>query len=227
METSKINFSTVLAASMHDMKNSLCMLLQSMDLLNEKVQHDSQTKAEFAQIHYEIARVNSNLLQLLAIYKNTDDNFPLNIEEHFLDDLIDELLAKNEIYISHKNIQCECKIQSELSWFFDIDLVSNLLNDVLANALRYTRSKILISAKINNNMLELNLVDDGPGYPENMLNQVSHDMNETNLTNNRTGLGLYFANLIAKAHENNQIKGEIQLCNGGPLNGSVFTLRLP
>ena len=157
MKDTEIDFSTVLGASMHDMKNSLCMLLQSIDLINEKIDHDKQTRAELAQIHYEIARVNSNLLQLLVLYKNNNKHLPLNIEEHYLDELIDELWAKNEMYINNKQIICTCEVEDDLSWFFDIDLVSNLLNDILVNALRYTHSKILITAKITNDFLEIKI----------------------------------------------------------------------
>ena len=170
MKETEIDFSTVLGASMHDMKNSLCMLLQSIDLINEKIDHDNQTRTELAQIHYEIARVNSNLLQLLALYKNNNKNLPLNVEEHYIDELVDELWAKNEMYIDNRQITCTCEVEDELAWFFDLDLVSNLLNDILVNALRYTKSKILITAKIVEEVLEINIYDDGNGYPDVMLN---------------------------------------------------------
>ncbi|MBU2967904.1 HAMP domain-containing histidine kinase [Pseudoalteromonas sp. C2R02] len=227
MKETEIDFSTVLGASMHDMKNSLCMLLQSIDLINEKIDHDNQTRAELAQIHYEIARVNSNLLQLLALYKNNNKNFPLNVEEHYIDELVDELWAKNEMYIDNKQITCTCDVEEELAWFFDLDLVSNLLNDILVNALRYTKSKILITAKIVDKVLEINIYDDGNGYPDLMLNSPTDKMSSTNLINNRTGLGLYFANLIANAHETNNLRGSIELNNGGLLGGSIFTLKIP
>jgi signal transduction histidine kinase len=227
MKETGIDFSTVLGASMHDMKNSLCMLLQSIDLINEKIDHDNQTRAELAQIHYEIARVNSNLLQLLALYKNDNKNLPLNVEEHYIDELIDELWAKNEMYISNKEINCICEIEDDLAWFFDLDLVSNLLNDILVNALRYTKSKILITAKIVDQVLEINIYDDGSGYPEAMLNSPTDKMSTTHLIHNRTGLGLYFAHSIANAHEANNLKGTIELNNGGLLGGSIFTLKIP
>ena len=227
MKETEIDFSTVLGASMHDMKNSLCMLLQSIDLINEKIDHDNQSRAELAQIHYEIARVNSNLLQLLALYKNNNKNFPLNVEEHYIDELVDELWAKNEMYIDNKQITCTCDVEEELAWFFDLDLVSNLLNDILVNALRYTKSKILITAKIVDKVLVINIYDDGNGYPDLMLNSPTDKMSSTNLINNRTGLGLYFANLIANAHETNNLRGSIELNNGGLLGGSIFTLKIP
>ena len=60
-----------------------------------------------------------------------------------------------------------------------------------------------------------------------MLNSPTDKMSSTNLINNRTGLGLYFANLIANAHETNNLRGSIELNNGGLLGGSIFTLKIP
>jgi hypothetical protein len=43
----------------------------------------------------------------------------------------------------------------------------------------------------------------------------------------RTGLGLFFAHLIANAHRNQQRRGFIELSNGGEFGGAVFRLTLP
>lgn len=227
MEDNKIDFSVVLGASMHDMKNSLCMLLQSMETISQSIEHTPQAQSEFAKIHYEVARVNSNLLQILALYREHNAQLPLNIEEHFLDDVIDELLAKNEMYITNKNISVECEIEQDLAWFFDADLISNLLNDILINALKYTSDQILICAKQVDDALVIEIHDNGDGYPESMLEKANNEMTSALLSQGRTGLGIYFANLIASAHINKDQKGYIQLANDGCFGGSRFTLILP
>ncbi|WP_372769448.1 sensor histidine kinase [Pseudoalteromonas sp.] len=227
MEDNKIDFSVVLGASMHDMKNSLCMLLQSIDTISQSIEHTPQAQSEFAKIHYEVARVNSNLLQILALYRERNAQLPLNIEEHFLDDVIDELLANNELYITHKNIDVKCEVEEDLAWYFDADLISNLLNDILINALKYTTDKILISAQKIANRLVIEIQDNGVGYPESMLEKANNKMTSALLSQGRTGLGIYFANLIASAHINKEQKGSIQLANNSHLGGSRFTLILP
>lgn len=227
MSHSPLDFSTVLAASMHDMKNSLCLLLQSIDTISTELEHTSKTRAEFAQFHYEIARLNSNLLQLLALYRNSQATLPLNIEEHYLDELFEELITKNELYIQNKVLHCSIEVDDELCWFFDHDLISNLLNDILVNAMRYSKSAIRLSASIKDNMLQIQIMDDGDGYPDEMLEKATDEMSPATLAKSRTGLGLYFASLIANAHTNNNRHGQVTLTNGGQLNGSVFTLTLP
>lgn len=217
----------ILAASMHDMKNSLCMLLQSIETISDSVNQTEQAKAEFAKVHYEIARVNSNLLQLLAMYRENNESLPLNIEYIYVDELLDELLSKNELYIRNKKIHVSVEVETDLAWYLDNDLIINLLNDILINALKYTTSAIKIQAQEINQKLVITIMDDGPGYPEQMIEKSLTQMSEAILTQGRTGLGLYFANLIAKAHHNKGDDGHISLQNGGKLTGSVFTLTLP
>lgn len=225
--SNKIDFSIVLGASMHDMKNSLCMLLQSLETINETVEQTSKAKSEFAKVHYEIARVNSNLLQLLALYREHHQQLPLHIEEHFLDEIFEELISKNALYIENNHIEVALEVDEDLSWYFDSDLVLNLLNDILINALKYTKDKILITAEERNSALVIEIHDNGMGYPENMLNKANEEMDLALLNQGKTGLGLYFAHLIASAHTSNTAQGEIKLNNDGRLGGSQFTLTLP
>ena len=228
MNNRSIDFSTVLAASVHDMKNSLCLLIQSIETLSLKFSEEQREEAqELAQIQYEASRLNSNLLQMLALYRARQDALPISIEEWYLDDLIDDLLAKNDMYIKNKQLEINIDIEHDLAWYFDNDLVSNLLNDIFVNAMRYCKKQIHICAKETNDGLEIAINDDGQGYPQDMLVSSNTVPKEIDLTTSRTGLGIYFAELIASSHQQDGKVGHISLENGGSLNGSVFRLVLP
>jgi len=223
-----IDFTSVLASSVHDMKNGLCLLIQAIENLSVRLKEKEIEEAdELAQIHYEASRLNSNLLQMLALYRVEKNVFPLNIDEYYLDEIFEELLAKNHLYIQTTHINVELDIQQDLAWYLDYDLVVNLLNDIFVNALRYSNNNICLTARNNGNKLEIEIADDGKGYPENMLDAQLMNPSEIDLTLSRTGLGLYFAKLIAATHEQNGEVGNIKLQNGGKLGGSVFTLTLP
>ena len=228
MERPVIDFSTVLASSAHDMKNGLCLLIQLIDQLSSKMRLNNMDEAEeLAQIHYEASRLNTNLLQMLAMYRAEKNVLPLNIDDYYLDETLDDLVANNSLYIENKKLSINFDVEDELSWYFDQDLVSNLLNDIFVNAMRYCKSSILISAKTVNDQLHVSIADDGNGYPEHMLQSSITTPQDIELNISRTGLGLYFAQLIAATHEQDGTCGYIKLENGGPLNGSVFTLVLP
>jgi K+-sensing histidine kinase KdpD len=223
-----IDFSTVLGSAVHDMKNSLCLLMQSIENLGKSLQEtDPLSREHLASAHYEAARLNTGLVQLLSLYRAGLDNLPLNIDEHHIEDVTDDLMATNESYLNHKNMILEVCQSADVVWYLDADLIGILLNDVLINALRYSHKKILLSVYIENKNLVFKVEDDGPGYPQSMLDAHNINMQDCDISQGRTGLGLFFARLIAHAHTKGETKGTISLENGGSLGGSVFILTLP
>lgn len=60
-----------------------------------------------------------------------------------------------------------------------------------------------------------------------MLEKSHEDLADFQLSQGRTGLGLFFARLIASAHSQGKQQGEISLSNGGSLGGSVFRVKIP
>ena len=63
----KLDFSTILATSAHDMKNSLFMLLQSIENLDSANNLTEQQHKGFADLHFQTSRINGTLMQLLEI----------------------------------------------------------------------------------------------------------------------------------------------------------------
>jgi len=228
MEHPEIDFATVLASAVHDMKNSLCMLIQSIDLLQQQLAPTDETASqELGRIHYEASRLNINLLQLLSLYRIEKDQLPIHMDEYLLDELCEEIVLRNQLYSEQRHISVSSECASDLCWFFDNDLISNLVNDMFVNALRYSKSKLLLRAYAKDKQLCIELHDDGDGYPIEMLETNSEALGALSLSAGRTGLGLFFAHLIANAHRNQQSRGYIELANGGEFGGAVFRLVLP
>lgn len=222
------DFSTVLACAVHDMKNSLCLLLQSIETLgNEIGDSDHSVSDQLASIHYEASRLNTSLMHILSLYRADREQLPINIDQHYLEDIIDEVVATNQRYLDNKAISLNVNQQQELFWYFDNELICLLLNDILINAIRYSKERVQLSTYLQDGYLCIRLEDDGDGYPQNMLNTQHEQMQDFDISTGRTGLGLYFARMIATAHERNGKHGEILMENGGIYGGSVFTLKLP
>ncbi|MDP2715430.1 sensor histidine kinase KdpD [Rheinheimera sp.] len=223
-----IDFASVLASTVHDMKNSLCMLIQSTELIQqESAQLSGNARDELARLNYEANRLNSNLLQLLSLYRLERNQLPVQIDQHYMADIAEELVLKNQFYTEQRKLQLQTELPDNLHWFFDYDLVMNLLNDAVANALRYCDRRILLTVSQQQQLLVLEVHDDGQGFPEFMLNSDAIDMNTPDLANNHTGLGIFFAKLIARAHNNKGVRGTVELRNGGRYGGGVFRLTLP
>jgi signal transduction histidine kinase len=70
ISNNELDFSFVLASSVHDMKNSLGMLLGSLEeIIDESTTDSDAQKHRFSILQYEATRINTELVQLLSIYR--------------------------------------------------------------------------------------------------------------------------------------------------------------
>jgi len=231
-EPEDLDFSAVLAASVHDMKNSLSLLIQSIETLSLHVPlENTLAHDQISSTHYEALRLNTNLVQLLSLYRSGMSDIPLTVDECNVEDILFDIIASNRYYCDQRNISLSVECEDNLNWFFDPELIYLLLNDAVVNALRYGLSKVVLSASVqqinDDQVLQISVSDDGDGYPASMLTSKNDSVKKPNLKEGRTGLGLFFAGMIASAHDNNGRRGEISLENGGTLGGSVFKVILP
>ncbi|NQD38203.1 HAMP domain-containing histidine kinase [Permianibacter sp. IMCC34836] len=221
-------FPTVLASSVHDIKNSLGMLLQSLEAVVERVPVEQRPGFhELAVLQYEAARVNNSLVQLLALYKLDNQQLPLNIGHHMVADFLQEQGLRNQNLLNLKQIQLDIEVDDDLAWYFDYDLIASVIDNIITNSIRYTHSKLLLRADIEDDQLVIVIADDGPGYPRAMLETPDRYLLGINRSTGSTGLGLFFAGEIARLHRRADVHGRVQLRNGQCLEGGEFRLYLP
>jgi len=221
-------FSLILASSVHDMKNSLSMLLSSL----EEVIHDAQARDEhqakqFATLQYEASRINGELVQLLSVYRMQKDRLPVAIDEYYVAEFLEDQLARNETLFATRNIECCVECDPDLVWYFDNDMIASVINDALVNSSRYSKDKVMLSACVVDDSLHLHVSDNGPGYPKAMLGEQSVEYKPTVYDRERTNLGLYFATRVAALHTRGDSVGRLFLANEGRLGGGEFILWLP
>jgi signal transduction histidine kinase len=223
-----IDFASVMAVAVHDMKNSLSLLMQTIEDLSKSLPPEQdESRQQIVDLHYEANRMNTTLVQILSLYRAELDSLPLNIDECFMEDLAYELIESNKTYTKQKNITCIVDVDSELSWFTDKDLLFLLMNDVLVNAIRYGASEIKISTLVEDGYLCISVEDNGSGYPQRMLDMSDAAMASLCVSEGRTGLGLFFARMIAQTHKNKNRQGSIKLSNNSVTGGSIFKVLLP
>ncbi|WP_354624467.1 HAMP domain-containing sensor histidine kinase [Psychromonas sp. MME2] len=226
-DENSLDFNTILATSAHDMKNSLFMLLQSIEELDLADNFTPKQHQSFADLHYQTSRINGSLMQLLALYRDQTGQLPINIEENSVSDMLQEVLDRNRLYINSSHIKVILDVDTDLTAYFDQDLITYIITDVFVNALRHTDKKIILRAFTDEQYVTIQVEDDGNGYPDHML-AVNQDQElPFNAARGRSGLGLLFAKKIAAAHKTKLLQGHILLENKEESGGSVFTLRLP
>lgn len=229
MNPSKIDFSTLLASSIHDMKNSVSLLLLSLhDLVAGSPPENELQKKQFASLEYEATRINTDLIQLLTLYRMGEQSISADIDETSIRDLLLDQLARNESLLMGKNISVDLECEADLIWYLDAELIGSVINNLLVNSSRYARNKVKISATVIDGKLCIRVSDDGAGFPESMLTGQSTDTNDsTSRLIGSTKLGLMFAQKILALHSSKGKEGYLVLANRGINGGARIELYLP
>ncbi|MDK2123923.1 sensor histidine kinase [Parachitinimonas caeni] len=222
------NLETFLFSAVHDMKNSITVLAAAMEqLLPPPGVPGGEAYRDVGQMFYEVKRMNGNLTHLLTLYKLGMSSYPFDPQDHLLTDFIDEVLAHQDAVLRSAAVAIEVEVDDDLVWTFDEYLISSVVAHALNNASKYTRSKIRLLVREHARRLELRIEDDGAGYPASMLETPPGSLSLNSQHNSGTGLGLYFASVVAGLHRHGAESGRVALENGGSLGGGVFILVLP
>lgn len=224
----KLDISTFLLSSIHDMKNSLGMMASYLeDALSEPGPADAPARKKTAQALYETQRVSDHLIQLLALYKIDQTFYPFDPQDQSLADLAREALARAQPLADSKNITLDCDCPEDLYGWLDYELIFGVVVQALHNALHYSKSQVMLSCAAHASGVVIRVEDDGPGYPDFLLEQGNGSRRGISFESGSTGLGLYFADVVARLHRAGQQTGRIQLENGGRMGGGCFIMELP
>lgn len=225
-----MDFSDMLASSIHDIKNSLSLIATTLTEVigNEENSFADSRKANLLQ--HEVQRVNHNLVQLLSLYKLGEGGLSVDIDEHNIEDLFAESIATNQAVCHALGVELSHECDPLLSGFFDIEMVRSVIDSTIGNARRYAKERIYLSAREDSGYIVIRIEDDGRGFPPELLHRS--DTNDQALTTNprasgRTRLGLLFAEKISDLHRSGERRGHIEVKNGCGLPGGCFELWLP
>ena len=222
-----MKFSDVLASTIHDIKNSMGMIINTLEELTSDPDNGLAENPEATALQLEARRVNNGFIKLLTLYKLDEKKLSLNVAEQNLEEFLDDILAEHRNLAQIHGIQIDCECAPELMGYFDEDLVRGVVNNALDNAQRYTKDRLLLKAEPEADWLVIRVEDNGQGFPAAMLDmQTSQEPSEGFKVGN-TQLGLYFSTQIARLHQNRERSGFIRLENARELGGGCFSIWLP
>lgn len=225
--------SLFLASTAHDMKNSVSVLAGTLEKLLAGASPETEAAyPQMAHMLYQTKRLNDNLIQLLALYKQVGKpDYPFDVQPLAIGDFVQQVVASVRILLDSRGITLETEFDPDLVWHFDEDLVIGVIGHAINNAVHYTLDKIRFTIRVVDECLEIRVEDNGGGYPQAMLDAgvsaMSGIQSGVNFLTNSTGLGLYFSSEVAKMHKHRQRTGGIRLENGGAYGGGCFVMRLP
>lgn len=218
--------SQLLAASIHEIKNRFGLVFSQLDQLLADLPLD-QTRSHTADlIKSEAEFIGNELVRVLAGYKSLESDAIVNQQQQFLEDFLEEKVARhaNTAKANHLNLDYDC--DEDLDGFFDAAIISIVLDTAIYNAVKEGAKTILLSATQPDGFLNLQIHDDGPGFPQHLI-ESEIQLGDIKQDGQSTGLGLFFAQNLVSQHTQGERIGKIALGKSDRLKGACVTLYLP
>lgn len=225
----QIDFSTLMASSVHDMKNLVAAVSHAYESLRARMPPELQQSAEVRLIEREAIRLDAMLVQLLGMYKFEHGQLRVQADYCRVDELFEDLQNRHAALLEYGQTALQVELEdAELEGFFDRNLIATVLDNALSNALNHCRETIGLYAGMEDGRLILSICDDGPGYPASMLGPVrQRKASGIDRQRGSTGLGLYFAASIVAMHDQPNREATLELCNSKHLGGACMRIGLP
>lgn len=200
-----INF---VALAVHELRTPLTMLRGYIEALEEDLR-DTVTPELQGFLHKtqaSAAQLATFVNNILNVAQLEDDKMSLTIQEEDWGKALENTIEDLKIRALVRGITLKTEIAKDLP-LAGIDNISmyGVVSNLVDNAIKYsgTSKEVLIKARLNNGVIETTVKDYGVGIPGNTVEHIFDKYYRDH--HNRaqvggTGLGLYLANNIIKAH---------------------------
>ena len=214
----------------HEFKTPLATISLAVDALkNEKVKNNIEKTNYFTGIiKEENKRMNKQVETILQAALLDKQEVKLNLKKLSAHNLIVSALNNINLQVEEKQGKLEVNMEAEKDMIMADEVhFTNLVNNLLDNAVKYSKENLQIKLSTQNsgNQLRIKIEDNGIGMNKETLNRIfekfyrAHTGNVHNVKG--FGLGLSYVKTMVLAHHGN-IKAESILGKG-----STFIISLP
>ena len=222
----------LLAASIHEIKNRFGLMFNELDGVLSALALPKEQQKNVQLIKSESQFIGNELVRILASYKSLDDDFAVNVNQHFAIEFLEEVIARHSYTVAAHNLHFSLDCDEDVGGFFDNSILFIILDTCIYNSIKAGAKTIKLSATEDEKYLYLVIDDNGPGFPEELL-EGDFSQGSISVESQSTGLGLFFANKLIQSHQEGDLTGSIQLSNnteeggGNKISGAKVTLAIP
>jgi len=214
----------------HEIRTPLTLIVCSVERLITNLKLNKEQEKEAKSIEKNVNQILNLTNELLEIQKIEIGDYRINVSKNdivgFLRnkvDAFDSLAAKQNIQLAFTSFHPEFTI------WFDIYALEKVFNNLISNAIKYTKTggkiEILINPNKNFEFIEISVIDNGIGIEKENLSKIFEryyhiDSNKDSYEKG-FGIGLSLAKSLIDLH-----KGTISVTSK-PSIGSTFIISLP
>ncbi|MCU9809452.1 HAMP domain-containing histidine kinase [Paraclostridium sp. AKS46] len=174
---------------------------------------------------YRLLKLVNNLIDSNKI---TSGYFEYNPQNYDIVYFVESICQSIVDFAKQKNIEVifDTDVEEKII-SFDLDKMERIILNILSNSIKFTKEqgKIEIYIRESNDMLEIEISDDGIGIPQNKLNSIFERFkqveNNTIRSGEGSGIGLYLVKSLVDMH-GGDIAVESELGSG-----TTFKISIP
>lgn len=213
----------------HELRTPLNIIFSSLQVLDLKLKKEDQSITKYinmaTQNTYRLLKLVNNLIDSNKI---TAGYFEYNPQNYDIVYFVESICQSIVDFAKQKNIEVifDTDVEEKII-SFDLDKMERIILNILSNSIKFTKEqgKIEIYIRESNEMLEIEISDDGIGIPQNKLNSIFERFkqveNNTIRSGEGSGIGLYLVKSLVDMHGGDiAVKSELG-------SGTTFKISIP
>lgn len=215
----ELDYEMALAAGIHDLRNRINHLLGAIETLRREVGGRPDTAEPIDRIAGIGAGISHELNAILRLYQVSRPDWKPMLEPSRLSILVEDAVAAMAATAQERGIRLSADTAVDGVRELEPQLVGQVLRAALDNALRFASKQVSVSIRNRGAGIAIEIEDDGPGFPKGAGRAI-------NTGKSQTGMGLVFAEAVARALRKNGSPASIAMDAAPGLGGARFALIL-
>ena len=208
----------------HELRTPVAVILAQCEDARRNAQTPEQYAEAIGVIERQAGRMSDLIAQLLQMTRLEQGTQSISMEQADISSLV-EVICEEQPQLP-RGITLQTDIQPDVEAWFDVTLMSRLLQNLINNAARYGRDNghIWVALRRAEADVVLSVRDDGIGIPADQLDKIwkrFYQVGAARSAEGGAGLGLTMVQQIATLH------GGTVTVDSREGEGSCFTLRFP
>lgn len=208
------------AAFSHDLRTPLTVIEGHLGILQKYTPHGKLSSDDVLQTYTAMARQIERLKNYVSSMNTLQrlEDIPIVKQEITTSNLTTMLNDTAEVICGNKKLSISDKTANE-NISVAPEIVIQVFENLLSNAIRYAKSEISIQYAANNDTFSIIVTDDGKGFDDTTLKSATNPFYTTEKksdTGQNLGLGLNICKVLCERHN-----GNIVLSNGAKSGASV------
>jgi signal transduction histidine kinase len=211
----------------HDLRSPLTVVTGYMDALKQMASDKlSPVESKFvAEAQRGADKMREMITTLLDVGRLEAGEMPLRLQPHDVAGIARKAMNHFSPVLQDRHFHCDVPPEPVVV-NCDADVIRRVLENLISNAIKFTKSdgRIRVTIQPNGNEITIAVTDDGPGIPSDQHRRIFEKFGQTDdgaQQKNSTGIGLAFCRLAVEAHQG---KIAVQSETG---KGSTFHFSLP